>query len=437
MQSRFESSPPPYLTRPSRPQQRVVVTGVGALTPLGLSAEETWHRLLAGESGIGKIQGFDTTDISVDIGGEIRGFDPTDWMDRKTARRIARFTQYGLATGSMALKDACLSTYGVDPERAGIVLGTGAGGTDEILDVDEVARKRGYMKISPFSMIAVQYNIAAYHLASEFSMLGPSVTVSTACATGAHAVGEGFRLVRTGEADVVLAGSAEHCLFPLVLAGFAVQRALASRTDEPERASRPFDDNRDGFVLSEGSAMIVLESLEHAIDRGAEIYAEVLGFGCASDGQHPIAPDPGGEHAARAMRIALADACAAPEDVDYVNAHAASTQLGDHAETIAIKRALGDHARNVPVSSTKSMVGHMMGAAGALEAMAIALTIRDQIIHPTINFDDPDPECDLDYVPNVARKADVDIAMSNSIGVGGQNACLVFGRYDPARSFDR
>jgi 3-oxoacyl-[acyl-carrier-protein] synthase II len=426
----------PGLIRRYRPEQRVVVTGVGAISPLGHSADETWRGLLDGRSGIRRIEGFDTSDISVKIAGEITNFQPTDWMDRKSARQMSRFSQFAVATAGMALADACLTSTTFDAYRAGIVLGTGAGGTAEILDIDELATRRGMMKISPFSMIHVQYNIAAYCVAKAYRLLGPSLTVSTACATGAHAIGEGFRLVRDGNADVVVAGGTEHCVFPLVVAGFAVQRATSTRNDQPERASRPFDAKRDGFVIGEGAALLVLESLEHALGRGAQIYAEVLGYGHTNDGLHPISPDPEGARVADAIQLALSDGNITREEVDYINAHAAGTPLGDRAETIAIKRALGEEAvREVAISSSKSMVGHMMGAAGALEAMATVLSVRDQVLHPTINLEYPDPECDLDYVPNIARGASVRVALSNSIGVGGQNACLAFGRFerDPAR----
>jgi 3-oxoacyl-[acyl-carrier-protein] synthase II len=424
------------MIRRYRPEHRVVVTGVGAISPLGQTADDTWRGLLDGRSGIRGIEGFDTSEISVKIAGEITDFEPTDWMDRKSARQMSRFSQFAVAAAGMALADACLTSTTFDAHRAGIVLGTGAGGTAEILDIDELAARRGLMKISPFSMIHVQYNIAAYCVAKAYRLLGPSLTVSTACATGAHAIGEGFRLVRDGYADVVVAGGTEHCVFPLVIAGFAVQRAVSTRNDEPERASRPFDAKRDGFVIGEGAALLVLESLQHALGRGATIYAEVLGYGHTNDGLHPISPDPEGARVADAIQLALTDGNVFTDEVDYINAHAAGTPLGDRAETIAIKRALGEVvARRVAISSSKSMVGHMMGAAGALEAMAAVLSIRDQVVHPTINLEYPDPECDLDYVPNVARRARIGVALSNSIGVGGQNACLVFGRFerDPAR----
>ncbi|HUZ03436.1 MAG TPA: beta-ketoacyl-ACP synthase II [Thermomicrobiaceae bacterium] len=411
---------------------RVVVTGVGAVSPLALTAEETWQGLLAGRSGVRRIEGFDASDLPVQIAGEVRGFSIGQWADPKTARQMARFSQFALAAAGMALDDARLSPNDRDPARAAVVMGTGAGGMATILETQEVAQRRGLMRISPFFMTTFPHNLPGYHIAQTFRLLGPSLTVSTACATGAQAIGEALQVLRAGEADVAVAGGTEHAVFPLFVASFAVQRAASTRNDEPERASQPFDANRSGFVIGEGAAVLVLETLEHARARGATIYAELAGYASSNDGYHPIAPDPEGSGAARAMIGALADAGIAPDEVDYVNAHAASTPLGDRAETLAIKRALGAHAARVPISSAKSMMGHLMGATGAIEAMATVLSIRDQILHPTINYETPDPECDLDYVPNVARPATVRVALSNSFGLGGQNAVLAFRRHEAA-----
>ena len=413
-------------------RQRVVVTGVGAISPLALTAEETWQGLLAGRSGVRRIEGFDSSELPVQIAGEVRGFSIGEWVDPKTARQMARFSQFAVAAAGMALDDARLRPAELDPARAAVVMGTGAGGMATILEAQEVAQRRGLMRISPFFMTTFPHNLPAYHIAQAFRLLGPSLTVSTACATGAQAIGEALQVLRAGEADVALAGGTEHAVFPLFVASFAVQRAASTRNDEPERASQPFDANRNGFVIGEGAAVLVLETLEHARARGATIYAELAGYASSNDGYHPIAPDPEGSGAARAMAGALADAGIAPDEVDYVNAHAASTPLGDKAETLAIKRALGAHATRVPVSSAKSMIGHLMGATGAMEAMATVLSIRDQILHPTINYETPDPECDLDYVPNVARPAAVRVALSNSFGLGGQNAVLAFRRLEDA-----
>ncbi len=412
-------------------RRRIVISGIGAVSPLGLSADETWRGLVAGQSGIRRVQGFDPSGLPVQIAGEVSGVSVSQWVDAKVARQMAKFSQFAVAAAGMALDDAGLEPTSIDPDRAGVVVGTGAGGMATILETQEVAQRRGLMKVSPFFMTTFPHNLPAYHIAQTFHFLGPSLTISTACATGAQAIGEAAQFIRSGEADIALAGGTEHCIFPLFLASFAVQRAIATRNDEPDKASRPFDKNREGFVLGDGAAILVLETLEHALARGATIYAELLGYGSSNDGYHPIAPDPEGRGASRAILSAMADARISPEQVDYVNAHAASTPLGDKAETIAIKAALGEHAMQVPVSSAKSMIGHLIGAAGAIEAMATVLTIRDQIIHPTINYETPDPECDLDYVPNTARQATVRVALSNSFGLGGQNSCLVFSRYEP------
>lgn len=406
------------------------MTGVGAVSPLGLTAEATWQGLCNGQSGIRRIERFDPSDLTVKIAGEVRDFTIGDWVDAKTARQMALFSQFAVASAGMALADAKLAPESIDPNCAAVVVGTGAGGMATILETQEVAQRRGLMRISPFFMTTFPHNLPAYYVAQTFRLLGPSLTVSTACATGAQAIGEAAQCIQRGEADVALAGGTEHCIFPLFVASFAVQRAASTETEQPGRASRPFDATRDGFVLGEGAAMLVLESLEHAQARGATIYAELLGYGSSNDGYHPIAPDPDGRGAARAMLAAMADGGISPEQVDYVNAHAASTPLGDKAETIAIKRVLGERAASVPVSSAKSMIGHLMGAAGAIEALATVLTVRDQVLHPTINYTTPDPECDLDYVPNQARPASVGVALSNSFGLGGQNACLAFGRFD-------
>jgi 3-oxoacyl-[acyl-carrier-protein] synthase II len=411
-------------------RRRVVVTGVGAVTPLGLTAEETWQGLVGGQSGIRTIERFDPSELPVHIAGEVRGFSINDWVDPKTARQMALFSQFAVASAGMALNDAGIAADSFDPDRAAVVIGSGAGGMATILETQELTNRRGLMRVSPFFMTTFPHNLPAYHVAQTFRFVGPSLTVSTACATGAQAIGEAAEMIRTGAADLALAGGTEHSIFPLFVASFAVQKAATARNDEPERASRPFDATRDGFVIGEGAALLVLESLEHAQARGATIYAELLGYASSNDGFHPIAPEPEGRGASLAILHALNNAGVAPEQVDYLNAHAASTPLGDKAETLAIKRALGEHAADVPVSSTKSMIGHLMGAAGAVEAMATILSIRDQVLHPTINYENPDPDCDLDYVPNEARPAKVEIAVSNSIGLGGQNACLVFGKME-------
>ncbi|TVR69722.1 MAG: beta-ketoacyl-[acyl-carrier-protein] synthase II [Sphaerobacteraceae bacterium] len=408
--------------------RRVVVTGVGAVTPLGNTAEETWQGLCDGRSGITKIERFDPSELTVQIAGEVREFDMGGIVDRKTERGMALFSKFGVASAGMAMKDACLDPTSLDPDRAGVVVGTGAGGMATILETQEVALRRGLMRVSPHFMTTFPHNLPAYHIHQLFGFFGPSLTVSTACATGAQAIGEAAQFIRSGQADVMVAGGTEHCIFPLFVASFAVQRAASTMNDAPEKASMPFDANRHGFVLGEGAAMVVLETLENARNRGATVYAEVLGYGASDDGYHPIAPEPEGRGAAYAMNLALQEGGINPAQVDYVNAHAASTPLGDKAETLAIKKSLGKRAYEVAISSSKSMIGHLMGAAGAVEAMATILTIRDQVVHPTINYVTPDPECDLDYVPNTGRELDVNVALSNSIGLGGQNTCLAFGR---------
>jgi 3-oxoacyl-[acyl-carrier-protein] synthase II len=410
-------------------RRRIVVTGVGAVSPLGNTAQETWQGLREGRSGIKRIESFDPSDITVQIAGEVRDFELGDWVDRKTARSMAMFSKFAVAAAGMALEDACLDPEKVDRDRAGVVVGTGAGGMATILETQEVAQRRGLMRVSPHFMTTFPHNLPAYHIHQLFGFYGPSLTVSTACATGAQAIGEAMHFMRSGQADVAIAGGTEYCIFPLFVASFAVQRAASTMNDAPEKASMPFDAERHGFVLGEGAAMVVLETLEHARARGATIYAELVGYGASDDGYHPIAPQPEGRGSSHSMKMAMLDGGVSPEDVDYVNAHAASTPLGDKAETLAIKRALGDRAYQVPVSSSKSMIGHLMGAAGAIEAMATILSIRDQFVHPTINYHHPDPECDLDYVPNTGREATVDVALSNSIGLGGQNTCLAFRRY--------
>ncbi|MDW7981860.1 MAG: beta-ketoacyl-ACP synthase II [Thermomicrobium sp.] len=412
------------------PRRRVVITGVGAITPLALSAEETWRRLVAGESGIRRIERFDPSELPVQIAAEVRGFTLGDWVDAKTARQMAMFSQYAVEAAGQALRDAGLVVERGDPTRAAVVVGTGAGGMATIVETHELAQRRGLMRISPHFMTTFPHNMPAYHVAQAFRFLGPSLTVSTACATGAQAIGEAAEMIRSGAADVALAGGTEYCVFPLFIASFAVQRAASTWNDRPTEASRPFDAHRHGFVVGEGAGMVVLESLEHAQARRARIYAELLGYATSNDGYHPIAPDPDGSGAARAIRAALADAGIAPTAVEYINAHAASTPLGDRAETLAIKAVFGEHAYRIPISSTKSMLGHLMGAAGAVESIVTILSLRDGLIHPTRNYEFRDPDCDLDYVPEGARRCRVRVALKNSFGLGGQNCCLVFAAWE-------
>jgi 3-oxoacyl-[acyl-carrier-protein] synthase II len=413
-------------------RRRVVVTGLGAYTPLAGTAEGTWQRALAGESGISLIERWDPAalDFPVRIGGEIKETPELPWLDPKAARNVARFARFALVAAAEAIEDAGLNDGSFDSTRAGAIVGTAAGGMDVIADMTRTFDSRGYSRVSPHFMVTFPHNMASYHVAQVFRLLGPNSTVSTACSTGVQAIADAAEFIRRGQADVMVTGGAEHAVFPLFVASFIVQKAASPRNDEPARASRPFDGQRDGFVIGDGAGILVLEELEHARARGATIYAEVLGTGSSSDAFHPIAPEPEGRGAALAIRMAIEDAAISPADIDYVNAHAASTPLGDAAETAAIKLALGEeHARRTPISSTKSMIGHLMGAAGAVESVMTVLSIRDGRVHPTINQETPDPACDLDYVPNEARSLDITFALKNSFGLGGQNACIVFGKY--------
>jgi 3-oxoacyl-[acyl-carrier-protein] synthase II len=397
---------------------------------LANSAEETWRRLLNGESGIHRIECWDPSDLPVQIAGEVSETPELPWIDAKTARNIARYARFGIAAAGSAFSDAALVDGGFNPERAGVIIGTGAGGMAEIAESSLTLNERGHRRVSPHFMTTFPHNMASYHVAQAFQILGYNSSVSTACATGAQAIADATAAIRRGDAELMLAGGAEHAVFPLFIASFIVQKAASPREGDPAAVSRPFDAARDGFVIGEGAGVVVLESLEHALGRGAPIYAEVLGAGISSDAYHPIAPEPDGRGAARAIRFALDDAGVGPEQVDYVNAHAASTPLGDPAETNAIKLALGEeHARRVAISSTKSMIGHTMGAAGAVESIMTILAIRDGWVHPTINQETPDPDCDLDYIPNRARQLYIQVAIKNSLGLGGQNACLVFGKW--------
>jgi 3-oxoacyl-[acyl-carrier-protein] synthase II len=408
-------------------RHRVVITGMGAVTPLALNVKETWAGLIEGRSGIDLITQIDASNYPTRIGGEVRGFDPTDYINFKEARRMERFSQFALAATQEALEDAQLRIENTDAEQVGVLIGTAIGGLNAT--VGAVRNLDAGKRISPFYLVTMAPNIAAFHVCHQFGLKGYNNTVTTACAAGVQAVGEAAEVVRRGAAQVMVAGGTESANAEIGLAGFCAMRGLSTRNDEPQKASRPFDRDRDGFVCSEGSGILILENLEHALKRGAHIYAEVLGYSATSDAYNLAAPDPEAEGAARAIRWALQDAGLKPEDVGYINAHGTSTPLNDAMETLAIKKVFGDHAYQVPISSTKSMIGHLFGGAGAVETIVCVLTIEHGIIHPTINYETPDPECDLDYVPNVARKSEVDVALCNSFGLGGQDACLVLGRY--------
>lgn len=411
--------------RGNRP--KVVVTGMGAITPLGLNVRDTWQALIEGRSGIGRITQFDASAYPTQIAGEVKGFDPGEYMDVREAKRMARFSQFAVAGAKMALEDAGLTVDESTAEDVGVVIGTAIGGG---LVESEMAHlillNKGVRRVPPLFVPSMIPNAAAHHVACAFGIRGYSSTVIGACASGNQAIGEGARAIRDGSAQVVIAGGTESTMCELALAGICAMRALSTRNHEPERASRPFDAERDGFVVSDGCGVLVLESLDHAMARGARVYAEVLGYGVSSDAYHVSAPHPEGRGSALAMRRAIADAGLKPEDIRYINAHATATPIGDPAEVVAIKSVFGSRAYEIPVNATKSMIGHLLGAAGAVEAIATIMTIQEGILHPTINYEHPDPECDLDYVPNEARRTQVDIALSNSFGFGGQNACLVF-----------
>jgi 3-oxoacyl-[acyl-carrier-protein] synthase II len=412
----------------SRP--RVVITGLGAVSPLGNSVDKLWEGLIQGRSGIRRITQFDASELPCQIAGEIPDFDPEDYMERKEARRIPRSAQIALASALQAMCDASLPVTMPEPERAGVIFGTSVGGIDMVDDGTQVLRSKGYNRLNPFTLPAAIPNLAAFVMARRFQCLGPNFTISTACATGAQAIGEGAEVIRRGAADIVISGGTESAIRDFTIGGFSAMRALPINfNDQPTRASRPFSADREGFVFSEGAAVVILEELSHALRRGAQIYAEIAGYASSADGYHMTAPDPEAAGPARAIRWALRDAGIALSEVDYINAHGTSTPLNDRIETLAIKEVFGEHAYQVPISSTKSMIGHPMGAAGAVEALVCALTIQRERIHPTINYEKPDPECDLDYVPNQARQAHVDVVLSNSFGLGGQNACLVIRRY--------
>lgn len=411
-------------------RRRVVVTGVGAMTPLGLTLDETWEGLLAGQSGIRRITQFDASELPSRIAGELKGFDATEYIEYKEARRMARCSQVAVATAQEALEDAGLTLPLENEERVGTLIGSGVGGYERAIEGVDTFREKGLRRVNPFLPISMLINMPSHHVSEWAGAKGPISTVVAACATGTQAVGEGAEHIRRGAADIMICGGVDAMVHFTLLVGFCAMRALSTQNDQPERASRPFDADRDGFVLSEGAAVFVLEELDHARARGARIRAEVLGHSSSSDAFHVAKPDPEGRGGERAMAWALEDADLDPSDVDYVNAHGSATPISDPIETKAIKRLFGQHAYEVPISSTKSMLGHAMGGAGAIEAAVCVRTVEEDVIHPTANLETPDPECDLDYVPGGPREAEVSTALSNSFGLGGQNACLVIGRFE-------
>ncbi len=410
-------------------KRRVVVTGLGLVLPNGIGLEAAWKNTCEGKSGIGPITRFDTGTFQTKIAGEVKGFNPEDYVDRKEVRRMDLFIQYAVAASKMAVDDSGLEIKDAISDRVGVIIGTGLGGLPTIEEYHKVLLEKGPNKITPFFIPKLIANMASGHVAMHFNAKGPNSCVVTACATGAHCVGDSFRAIQYGDADAIITGGTEANITPLCVGGFNVMRAISTRNDEPEKACRPFDRERDGFVISEGSGILVLEELDFALRRGARIYAEIIGFGMNGDAYHITAPSPNGEGAAKCMKRALEDAGISPEDIDYINAHGTSTQLNDLAETIAIKAVFSEHAHKIPISATKSMTGHLLGAAGSAEAIFTILAMRDGIVPPTINLDNPDPQCDLDYVPNESREKDVTIAMSNSFGFGGTNAVLVLSTF--------
>ena len=414
----------------TRDRPRVVVTGIGAITPLGQGVDAFWENLVAGKPGIGPMTLCDPTDYPCRIAGEVRDFDPAQYLDNREARRMARFSQLAVAAGMRAVESSSLDMSKEDAFRVGVMLGNGNGGFPTLEENCRVLASRGGMRMSPFFFPMILPNMAAANVSRVTGAKGFNSTTTTACAASNQAMGEALEVIRRGVADVVLAGGAEAGISQLGLAGFAVMRALSTRNDEPEKASRPFDAGRDGFVPAEGSVVLVMEELQHALERNANIMAEVAGFGSTSDAGHPVQPEESGTCAAEAMRLALADAGVGLDEVDYINAHGTSTPLNDALETVAIKRLFGDGAYRIPISSTKSMIGHSLGASGSLEAAACVMSITTGMVHPTINYESPDPACDLDYVPNQARQLDVKVVLSNAFGFGGQNACVVFRKFE-------
>ncbi|MBI2265908.1 MAG: beta-ketoacyl-ACP synthase II [Armatimonadetes bacterium] len=409
---------------------RVVITGIGAVTPVGIGKDRFWAALARGESGVGPITRFDTSQFSTRIAAEVNDFDPLEYIGKKEAKRLDRFAQYALAASIMAVSDSALKISSENSQEIGVLVGSGIGGIQTLETQHQVLIEKGPDKVSPFFIPMLISNIASGQVSITLGIKGPNTCAVTACATGSHAIGDAFRILQRGEARAMIAGGAEAPITPLGLAGFCSLNALSRRNHEPTRASRPFDKDRDGFVMAEGAGVVVMETRESAETRGAHIYAEVIGYGMNGDAYHITAPDPEGDGAARAMLLAVQDARISPGDVDYINAHGTSTPLNDKVETLAIKRVFGDHARKISISSTKSMTGHVLGATGALEVIATILGMQHGIIPPTINLDASDPECDLDYVPNQARNRQIKIALSNSFGFGGHNAVIAVKRYD-------
>ena len=409
--------------------KRVVVTGVGMITPLGIGVQESWNGLLAGRSGIRKITHFDASGFPTQIAGEVEGFSAEDYIEPKEIKKMDRFIHLAVAAASMSLADSGLKITEENAERVGVTVGSGMGGLHAIEHYHSVLLEKGPKRITPFFIPMLIVNLAAGQVSIRAGAKGPNSAVATACATGSHSIGDAFKIIQRGDADAMIAGGTESVITPLGIGGFNAMKALSTRNDEPEKASRPFDINRDGFIMGEGAGIVILELLENALGRGAKIYAELIGYGMTADAYHITSPSPGGEGAARCMKMAIKDGGIDPLDVNYINAHGTSTKYGDELETHAVKTVFGEHAYKIAVSSTKSMTGHLLGAAGGVEAVITVLSVHNNIVPPTINLDNPDPECDLDYVPHKSREMNVEYGLSNSFGFGGTNACLLFKKF--------
>jgi len=411
-------------------RRRVVVTGVGLVIPTGTGVETAWKNVCEGKTGIGPLTRFDSNGFETKIAGEVRNFNPELYIDKKEIKKMDLFIHYAIAATKEALEDAQLAITPENSEQIGVIVGTGLGGLPSIEKYHKVLLEKGPSRITPFFIPMLIANLASGQIAILFGPKGPNTCVVTACATGAHSIGDAFRAIVYGDAEAMIAGGTEANITPLTIGGFNAMKALSTRNDEPQKASRPFEKNRDGFVIAEGAGILVLEELQFALKRNAKIYAELVGYGYTGDAYHITAPSPDGDGAVRCMKMAIKDAGLKPEDIEYINAHGTSTPLNDLTETVAIKKVFGDHAKKIPVSATKSMTGHLLGAAGSTEAIFTILSIRDGIMPPTLNYEEPDPQCDLDYVPNVARRKPLKIAMSNAFGFGGTNAALVFKKFE-------
>jgi 3-oxoacyl-[acyl-carrier-protein] synthase II len=412
------------------PDRRVVVTGIGLVSPIGMGVEENWRNIVAGKSGIDRITKFDASRHASQIAGEVKGFDPLDFIDKRDIRKMDPFIQYAVAAAELAAQDSGMDPVLLQGDRTGVYVGSGIGGIGTIANNVQILLERGPERVSPFFLISGIINEASGIVSIKYKARGPNLANATACATSTHSIGDSFRLISRGDVDIMICGGTEAPVTPLGIAGFTAMRALSLRNEEPQKASRPFDAERDGFVIAEGAAILILEELGHAVTRGARIYAEIIGYGLSGDAYHASAPSIDGEGATLCMKAALADAGVVPEEVEYINAHGTSTPWNDKIETYAIKKAFGDHAYRVAISSSKSMTGHLLGAAGGLEAAVCALSLKHQILSPTINYENPDPECDLDYVPNTSRRAKIEFALSNSFGFGGTNGTLLFRKFD-------